>query len=171
MSLHECIFQIIWPGASTALKMAYYSQETFAPRFWAFTSRFISAVDNCFSSCGWGVCIHHYVHGQKRVLFKCYKPHFANQQCQRNKTFYQHPDTLKSLIRKGFYKLLNWLTMSTWPQKLLPEWWFYLQGLTTEKGSGISILPQRELILCHRSLLPLQPLNLYNALTNKAKII
>lgn len=82
-----------------------------------------------------------------------------------------HPDMLKSLIQMGFYKLLNWLTISSQHRKLIPDGCFYLPELDTKKkGYGVTIWPQGKATLYLHSS-PTQSLNLYNGLRNKAKTI
>lgn len=112
--------------------------ENFPSWILSFMSRLISAEDNCFSCCGGReaafaiTCMFKTLNHSTVMSYtlpasitKEAKPFFF--------FFYQHPDMLKSLIWRGFYKLLNWLTISARPRKLLPESWFYVQELAARK--------------------------------------
>lgn len=130
-------FQTIRVGSASALKNVILNalkQKTSPPGFRVFMSRLVSADDNCFSCCGETEAAFAITCMLKTLNHSTVMSYTLPANITKEaKPFYQHPDMLKSLIRGGFYKLLNWLTISSRPRKLLPETWFYVQELAAEK--------------------------------------
>lgn len=95
-------------GCITALKMTYYMHKTENRPSWilrAFMSRLFSAKDNCFNCCGWKEAV--VVYFQNLESFSCYELYLSANITKEPYPFYQAPDMLKTLIHRGFYKLLK----------------------------------------------------------------
>lgn len=124
------LFRMMWHAFSNNMGRSCFSikngilhaikKETFPRGFWVFMSRLIPAEDNCFSCCA-GTEAVFAITCMLRTLDHSTVMSYtlpANITMEA-KPFYHRPDMSK--IQRGFYNLLNWLTISLWHPEAPPR--------------------------------------------------